>query len=145
MLAHILKLQSLFMTVLEISNEKADTVLDPRIIDCILGLTSEVGEVAQAVNYKKRVWAEQDPDAVFQMVAEEAIDILFYLTELFIVLGFSEHDIVCLYETKLLKNLTRKAATLTDPDVKLSQTLLFIDIMAVMLPRLFGEDGDNEH
>lgn len=105
MIKHIMQLQRAFMGILDI--QVKDELFVENIKSCALGLASEAGEVCQAINFKTRPWSTKNEHKIKTEIAEEAIDILFYLAELFIILDMNEDDVVRHYVAKLERNLAR--------------------------------------
>lgn len=103
----LLALQRDFMDVLGIPREAVASLDDKRVVGAALGLASEAGEVCQELNVGTRVWADAPFDTKRALLGMEAIDIFFYLLELFLLLGFTQEAIVGLYVNKLDRNLER--------------------------------------
>lgn len=114
MLMDILKLQQRLMAILEVPLDTIEDPLDRNIIGAILGLSSEVGELSQTVNVESRKWADASPETIRRELGKESIDVLFYLIELFILLGFDANDITTLYREKHAINCVRVVKSVSE-------------------------------
>ena len=83
---------------------KTDKV-SPHIMEASIGLVVEASEILDALNKEHRIWAQ--PRNVEAEVEKEAIDVLFYLLELFNVLGLEPETVMLLYLKKYVINLLR--------------------------------------
>lgn len=86
--------------------ERIDIYHDHFLAGCI-GLASESLEVLDEINVATRPWANKGASEAQEAVAEEAIDVLFYLLEIFIFLKLDPSDIHRLYEEKWHINMDR--------------------------------------
>lgn len=77
-----------------------------------MGLVCEAAEVLDNLNDATRPWTTIN----LAEVQKEAVDVLFYLMEIFILMGWSASDVMVAYEKKHRLNLVR-AATRTDKPV----------------------------
>lgn len=77
------------------------------ILVAAMGMASESGEVLSEVNVLTRPWAKKPDNEARQALAEEAVDVLFFFTELMILLGLTPDDVLRLYTEKWEKNRER--------------------------------------
>jgi NTP pyrophosphatase (non-canonical NTP hydrolase) len=83
-----------------------DVYHDHFIAGCI-GLASEALEVLDEVNIATRPWVDKKVEEVQSAVAREAIDVLFYLLEIFIFLKITPEQIEELFNEKWKINIER--------------------------------------
>jgi NTP pyrophosphatase (non-canonical NTP hydrolase) len=76
------------------------------IMSATLGLASEAGEVADLVNDFKAPWAGKLADNREHML-EELVDVIFYVVELFIMMGGTSTDLSDTYMAKWSRNIRR--------------------------------------
>jgi len=103
-LGRMLDWQKELMSELNIGSDK--TKINDEILDCILGLTEEVGELAKVANSKRKIWRD-DVDFNTDEFKEELVDVMAYLIELFLLLGCHEDSIMELFKNKMIINLSR--------------------------------------
>lgn len=85
-----------------------DVYHDHFVAACI-GLASEALEILDEINVATRPWAEKPSEEAREAIAEEAIDSLLYLLEIFILLKIGPHEMYRLYEEKWRINMKRAA------------------------------------
>lgn len=104
----IFLMQSQLMDMLGMSDAR-DTgdIYRGDILVAVMGMASEAGEVLSEVNVLTRPWAKKPDDEARQALAEEAVDVLFFFTELMILLGLTPEDVLQLYTEKWEKNRER--------------------------------------
>lgn len=100
-LLNFLRMQKLLMPLLGVGDDSDPSGNDFR--SAVLGMVSEIGEVAQMTNTGSRPWASTDDDDL----NEELVDIFFFLLEAFALRGLSDGDITRIYKAKFAKNIAR--------------------------------------
>lgn len=100
--------QKLFMSIVGMNIvDKSPSCVHANMTTAILGLASEVGEVAQAWNFNTRTWGIKDLETAKTEIELESIDVLFYLLELYISMFRDPKTIYDAYVSKLKRNLIR--------------------------------------
>lgn len=100
--------QHLFMSIVGMNTvDRSDLSTHANMTTAILGMASEVGEVAQAWNFNTRTWGIKDLETAKAEIQLESIDVLFYLLELYISMCRDPQSIYDAYVSKLKKNLIR--------------------------------------
>ena len=90
-----------------------DVYHDHFVAACI-GLASEALEVLDEINVATRPWAEKPAEEIQDAVAKEAIDVLFYLIEIFVFLNIRPFQVYKLYEEKWRINMKRASTKSKD-------------------------------
>ena len=75
------------------------------IMEAAVGLVVESSEILDALNKEHRIWKEKRDIRI--EVEREAVDVLFYLIELFNILDLTDEDVFLLYLRKYVINLMR--------------------------------------
>lgn len=86
--------------------ESVDVYHDHFLAACI-GLASEALEVLDEVNVATRPWVDTPDEEIRDAIAQETIDALFYLLEIFAFLKIRPFEIFRLYEAKWHINIRR--------------------------------------
>jgi NTP pyrophosphatase (non-canonical NTP hydrolase) len=104
----LLKFQRLFMDSLGFTR---DDVASNEFLSTVIGLNSEVSEILDLLNVRTRPWGTRENGVISQQrVTGEAIDVLFYLLEVFNQLQLDSQDVIREYGKKLIINLARAFA-----------------------------------
>lgn len=80
-----------------------------------IGVVVEGGEVAAEMNRVTRPWKSKSLEDVLPQLLEESIDVLFYLLEIWDMLGLDKYNIASLYNQKWETNL-RRVLSIVDED-----------------------------
>jgi len=84
------------------------SVTSDELLSFVIGMSVEVGEILDILNVKTRPWGTLENGAITrQRVVEEAIDVLFYLLDVFNWLAVDADDIMREYGGKLIVNIAR--------------------------------------
>lgn len=71
------------------------------VINAVLGICSESGEVADELTHGTKPWKSSRFDEVKLSLIEESVDVLFFLMEVWILMGMTPSDIQKLYSEKV--------------------------------------------
>lgn len=113
MLSRLLEMQQQLMKVLGVeTKEEAEGALPlSGLLEAAIGLSVESAEVLDEMNKATRPWK---PRKVSQEhIVEESIDVLFYLLEIFTLLGMSDTAVLMNYRIKYFYNLARVLSSFT--------------------------------
>ena len=101
--------QKELMEALGIDTEKHIDIYDDEFMAACIGLASEAMEILDEINIATRPWAGKSIIETRVIVAQEAIDVLFYFIELMILLNIDPKMISVLYMNKWRINMERIA------------------------------------
>jgi NTP pyrophosphatase (non-canonical NTP hydrolase) len=99
--------QTQFMHVLGVpvaGEIPGDPIASDAVNEAAIGLSCEAAEVLADLRTRKRPWKTP---ATRDHVIEESIDCLFYLMEIWLILGVTPSDVEDVYQAKLTKNYDR--------------------------------------
>lgn len=98
--------QEQMMRALGIDATSVD-MMHPLLRDAVVCMMIESGEVVSELSNMNKPWKNGDPKIANSRVREELIDVLFYLLEIWILIGMSPEEVDASYSAKWKKNMER--------------------------------------
>lgn len=103
-----LQAQHQLMTLLETKTDVVDPLSSPLFKDVLIMMAGEVHEALAELTTDTKPWKQGiPPEDRRNRVTGEVVDVMFFLLEAFVLLGFNGQDVWDLYQAKLLRNVER--------------------------------------
>lgn len=107
-LPQMMKMQAELMKALGVSNgAHADSSFTAEQLQAAIGMSCEAAEILDEFNTQTRKWKHKAFDMAMKNAKEEAIDVLLYLLEFFILVGMDAAAIEKAFNRKVLINMAR--------------------------------------
>lgn len=117
-LAALLKESRKLMAVIGVEVDPSVSAYTSHLNAAIMGLMIEAGEVGDEINTVTRPWNRKPLETVRVKMIEETIDALFYLLEIWNLLGVTDDEVQFQFEVKLATNFKRVVSTFDRKDIE---------------------------